>query len=207
MKKLNIDLRNLIWIALAFIYILVRFVFTRQLDTLGEFASYYFEVICIVIAILICGKKIISFFNLKRTASYAMVLSLITGFGIFKLASFLQIIMPLDLKNLITVVFLLLIAPVLEELIFRFLLWQPIQILIKKPYLTLALTSLIFSYSHLHAIWFVPTEYHQFIILQTTYTLFLGLTCGFYIYRYSSLSSAIFIHFAFNLGFFAASFT
>lgn len=193
------------WYILACLYLVVRFSFTRQLDALGNYGSYIFEVACVSIAFALFGKK--NFFSLKdiKLARSGALISLGAGFGVFKAASILNLSLPFDFKGPETLLFLLVVAPILEEAIFRFLVWHPLQYISQRPLVTLIITSLIFSYSHLHAIWFVPPEIHKFILYQTLYTFLLGLACGYYIYRYSALGSAVLIHFAFNLGFYLAS--
>lgn len=198
-------IRLTIWYILVTFYLVIRFGFTRQLDALGSYGSYIFEVLCVSAAIALFGKNISSSIKIFKSVSYGMVIGLGAGFGIFKLADALSIAIPFNLKGTETILFLLVVAPILEEAIFRFLVWQPVQYISKRPIVALISTSLIFSYSHLHAIWFVPPEVHNFIIYQAAYTFLLGLACGFYVYRYSSLACAILIHFAFNLGFYLAS--
>jgi membrane protease YdiL (CAAX protease family) len=66
------------------------------------------------------------------------------------------------------------------------------------------ISSLIFSYSHLHAIWFVPPEYDKFILYQTAYTLPLAFACAYVLRRQRSLLSSVAVHAAFNFGFFLA---
>lgn len=193
------------WVALAFLYLVIRFGFTVQLDSLGEYASYFLEVVAVLVAIGLAGKSFFEMLSLRRSLVFGAMSTLIAGFAVYKLASVLGILIPFDLRGTETLVLLLLFSPILEEFIFRFLLWQPIDSLLKRPVLTWVVTSFIFSYSHLHSIWFVPAEIHPFIIFQTIYTLILGFTCGYYVFRQKSLLGAILTHFFFNLGFYIAS--
>jgi membrane protease YdiL (CAAX protease family) len=190
---------------LTLVYLIIRFAFTSQLDALGMYSSYIFEVTCMVIAIALVGKKMISNLSFTKPALYCAPTSLAAGFGIYKMAGALGILIPFNFTDTESLIFLLLVAPILEEAVFRFFLWQSIQISIRNRVITLVLTSLIFSYSHLHAIWFVAPEIQNFVIYQASYTLPLGLACGLFVYRYASLTSAIVLHFAFNLGFYIAS--
>lgn len=199
------SLNSILLLALALIYLVIRFGFTQTLDSLGGYASYIFELECVIIALILNRKTLRDWFTLEGGFTKTFPLSLLCGFAVFKLAQVLGIVVPFDLGSREIIFFLLIVAPILEELLFRFLLWQPIQILTQKPILALLGTSLLFSYSHLHAMWFVPAEFHQFILFQTAYTLFLAMACGFYVYRHRSVSGAMLIHFAFNLGFFLAS--
>lgn len=200
------SLNSLLHIALALIYLIVRFGFTQTLDSLGTYASYIFEVECVVIALILQRKNILEWFAFKGNFTRNLPLALASGFAIFKLAQVFGILIPFDLRSREIIFFLLAVAPILEELIFRFLLWNPIQILTRRPVIALLGTSLLFSYSHLHAIWFVPEEFHRFVVFQTIYTLLLAFACGHYVYKHRSLSGAMALHFAFNLGFFFASF-
>jgi membrane protease YdiL (CAAX protease family) len=112
----------------------------------------------------------------------------------------------MDIKSKETAFFLLAVAPILEELVFRFTLFAAIKRATDETKAWI-ITSLLFSYSHLHAIWFVPTEYSKFLIYQTAYTLPLGLVCGFMVRKRGSLIAAILVHAAFNLGFYFAFMT
>jgi len=191
-------------LALAAFYLVVRYGFTRELDALGIYASLIFEVLCILVTVALVGRK--SDWRLvSNPTAYGIVIAWVSGFAIFKLAIVAGISIPFDLKGTETLLFLLVVAPVVEEGIFRFFLWQPIQILTRQKSVALFVTSLLFSYSHFHSIWFVPSEAHNFIIYQSVYTFLLGLACGYYVYRYASVTGAILIHFGFNLGFYAAS--
>ncbi|MBK7961601.1 MAG: CPBP family intramembrane metalloprotease [Bdellovibrionales bacterium] len=193
------------WIALAFLYLVIRFGLTVQLDSFGEYASYFFETALVLIAIVLTGKSFFEMFAVRRSVLFGAFGTSIAGFAIYKLATTVGILIPFDLQGKETILMLLLVAPILEEFIFRFFLWQPIDSLIKRPVFTWSITSLIFSYSHLHTIWFVPAEIHPFIILQTIYTLALGFACGYFVFRQKSILGAILLHFFFNLGFYLAS--
>ncbi len=200
------SLNSFLLITLALIYLVVRFGFTQTLDSLGTYASYIFEVECVVIALILQRKNILEWLAFKGNFTRNLPLALASGFAIFKLAQIFGIVIPFDLRSREIIFFLLAVAPILEELLFRFLLWKPIQILTRRPVMALLGTSLLFSYSHLHAIWFVPEEFHRFVVFQTVYTLFLAFVCGHSVYKHRSLSGAMALHFAFNLGFFLASF-
>ncbi|MGZ3768810.1 MAG: CPBP family intramembrane glutamic endopeptidase [Bdellovibrio sp.] len=194
--------RLLFWSLLAAVYLIIRFAFTQQLDSLSPYTFYGIEVAVVSLVIFLEGHLFLNYFRLTRQVLYGTISSLLAGFAIFRLAGYTNIQVPFDLRGTETLLFLLLIAPIVEELIFRFFLWQPIEKLTKKPLIAWIITSIIFSYSHLHAIWFVPKEIHSFIIYQMAYTLFLGFACGFFVLKNKSIVGAIAIHFGFNLGFY-----
>lgn len=196
--------RKYILLILAAVYLIVRFFLTPQLDDFGPYGSYYFEAFCVIMAIGLFGNQVFTFLTPTTAVIFGSPIAIVVGFLIFKSARLTGIQIPFEFKNKETLLFLLVIAPILEEGIFRFFLWQPIQLLSGSRLTALIITSSLFSYSHLHALWFVPFEMHNFIMYQSVYTFFLGIACGLYVYRYSSLTSAILIHFAFNLGFYLA---
>ncbi|MCB0349385.1 MAG: CPBP family intramembrane metalloprotease, partial [Bdellovibrionales bacterium] len=66
-------------------------------------------------------------------------------------------------------------------------------------------TSVLFSYSHFHAFWFIAPDIKAFIYYQTVYTLGLGLACGYAVYKHKSLGGAMLIHGLFNLGFYVGA--
>jgi membrane protease YdiL (CAAX protease family) len=204
-KGRRLEYRQAVIVGLAIVYLVVRFGFTTQLDALGEYASYLFEVCCVALAIGLSPRSLGDIFCFRRSILLGGTVSLIAGFGILKAATSLGFLIPFDLTGMETILLLLLFSPILEEFIFRFFLWQPVESLTQKPVLAWIGTSVVFSYSHLHTMWFVPADIHPFIIFQTIYTLFLGFFCGYFVYKYKTLLGAILVHFFFNLGFYLAS--
>lgn len=200
-----LNLRQISLSILALVYLVIRFGFTQKLDAMGAYASYIFEVCDVIVAVLLVGRTFLGFFTFKKTFAVAAIASLVAGLVVYKGAGWLSIQVPFDLSGTETILFLLVVGPILEELIFRFFLWQPIEWITKKSVVALIATSLIFSYSHFHAYWFVPEQIHPFIIYQTIYTFPLALACGYSIYKTKSLTGSIAIHFAFNLGFYLGS--
>jgi len=197
----RLNKKYLVWLLLVIFYLVTRFGFSSQLDSFGQYASYIFEVVLVLIAIIISGRELLTFIKIPRVAILILPGSLLCGFFIFKLSGISNIQIPFELNGTETLLFLLVVAPILEELIFRFFIWQPVEKIMSKAGALIA-TSIVFSYSHLHAIWFVAKEIHPFILYQTAYTLILGASCGYFMYKYKSITGAILIHFAFNLGFY-----
>ncbi|HPI41129.1 MAG TPA: CPBP family intramembrane metalloprotease [Pseudobdellovibrionaceae bacterium] len=203
--SLKLNIRIYLLLGLVFFYLAVRFIFTKELDSMGAYSSYIFEVFNVLVAVLLAEKYFTHFFKLNKRSVQFSLGSLFFGFLIFQSASFFKIQFPFDFTQFEMILFLLVVAPLLEEFIFRFFLWYPFEKLFTSSVIPWILTTLLFSYSHLHAIWFVPAEFHNFIIYQTIYTLFLGAFCGYFVFRYKSLLGAILTHFTFNLGFYLGS--
>ncbi len=191
--------------SLALTYLFVRFFLTLQLDALSSFAAYVFEVACVLAALLLFGRQTLSYLSTPKESVLASAFALFIGFGIFKLAGIVGIVIPFTMTDSSTILMLLMVAPVLEEALFRFLIWQSALHVGFRPRITLVLTSAIFSYAHFHAVWFVSPDVIPFVYFQTGYTFFLGLACGLFVLRYASLAGAMLVHFGFNLGFFLAS--
>lgn len=190
-------------IALFAIYLLVRYFFTDQLDGLGLYSSYLFEIVVVVIAYFLTGKKINKKYKFNSKIFALLAGALVFGFVVFKLSIVVDVVVPFHLEAWEPVIFLLLIAPLLEEAIFRFFSWQVFaQISQRTAWIA---TSLLFSLAHFHGIFSASTDYYPFLYYQTIYTFLLGLGCGYFVYRYQSLMGAVLIHFSFNLGFYLAS--
>ncbi|MBT4792381.1 MAG: CPBP family intramembrane metalloprotease, partial [Halobacteriovoraceae bacterium] len=99
---------------------------------------------------------------------------------------------------------LLLLAPLIEELVFR----EGFVALFEKfklnKILILSLNSILFSLSHLPALWHLPVEFHSFIAFQVFYTLILGWICTKVRIETKGLALPIIHHFLFNLIFYVA---
>lgn len=185
------------------VYIIVRmvgdFFFLRSIS---EYYSYLFEVGFVVFAGWIYRDQITFFKVPSKTDVVGMVVAFLFSFMIYKIADWFQIQIPFDLQSQETVFLLLLLAPVLEEAIFRMALWQAFVSFISNSWLVIFLTTIFFGLGHFNAYWFVPEEYKSFVIYQTSYVMLLGFGVGWVRYRSQAIISPIFVHFCFNLGFY-----
>lgn len=188
---------------IAAFYFAVHFGATKQVDAIGMYASYLVEIGLVALTIALLRPRLSIRALAKPFTLVASAFSLVGGFAILKIARLTGISVPMNVNDVETVIFLVAVAPILEELIFRFMLFQPIQ-RVWNAKIAMVATSLLFSYSHLHAIWFVPPEYDKFLIYQTAYALPLGFACAYVMRRQRSLLSSMLVHATFNLGFFLA---
>ena len=178
------------------------FIFWR---TITPYAAYAFEVAFVIWAWWVFKKRI-SFSPVSGTFTFLdLLLPLLTGFAAYRLGAFAQIPIPFDLTSWETRLLLLVIAPVLEELIFRGALWEALRTLVKTNSHVLTLTSVLFAVGHFLALWSVPMPLRSFVLYQTLYVLVLGLAAGWRRIVTDSVISPILIHFCFNLGFFLAA--
>ena len=192
---------------LGLLYLILRFGFTQWFDEQSVYAIYYIEAIFVFIAILLNQTWIKEhlIIHLSYSKFFTFIGSMLAGLGIFGIAKIIDTPIPFDFNNPELIIFLLLIGPILEEFIFRFFLWLSIKSIIKNILLQYFISASLFSYAHFHSYWFVESEFHTFIIFQTTYTFFLGLICSYVVQKWKSLPYAILIHILFNFGFYIAS--
>ncbi len=174
------------------------------LDALSPYTMYGFELTFSVLVAFIYRKFEFKLAPLTFGAGVALFFSLAAGFAIFEGAGVFGYTIPFELKDLETVLFLLLIGPILEEGVFRGALWRLFQEVFGTPWVGYLATSVIFSYSHYRVIGEVPESFHGFIRYQAIYTLGLGLFCGGIRVQFGLLA-ALFTHMAFNFGFWLAS--
>jgi membrane protease YdiL (CAAX protease family) len=84
-------------------------------------------------------------------------------------------------------------------------LWQSLVVLVRNQWFVLGITTLLFAAGHFAAYWFVPNQFRSFVIYQTVYVTLLGAATGWRRFRTDCVSSAIFVHFGFNFGFYLAA--
>jgi len=97
---------------------------------------------------------------------------------------------------------ILILAPIIEELIFRHAIFGLLQKNIPNEKLQLLIGSALFSLSHAHALWFLPTEFHSFIYLQLSYTFVMGWIVTKARMSSGGILEPIILHFVFNLLFY-----
>jgi membrane protease YdiL (CAAX protease family) len=137
----------------------------------------------------------------KQDAGLGLIL-LIGGAIIHAGAVGLEIGVPYDLTDPQTLVFLLLLAPLIEEFLFRFVLWESLTLVKCSKLLQLQLTALAFSLSHFMAVFSLPEAIAPFVYYQSIYVVALALLIGLRRQQGGSIWSAVFLHFCFNLGFY-----
>lgn len=140
-------------------------------------------------------------FQSEKLLKYGVVF-LILGASSFLGAKAFNILVPFDFNRPRDIFSLLIIAPILEEFLFRFAYWEPFNRLFKSKTLTLIINSLLFSLSHFVAYFYVPESFHDFVFYQSIYTLILGFLLGVTYIKTNNLLYPIFYHFYFNLGFY-----
>jgi len=142
---------------------------------------------------------------------YDMLSMLIVGFIIGQIAVYFFVLpfqLTWDWTGLELLLLLLLVGPILEELLLRFL---PLQIarchsklsrwIDQYPQAVAWLFGLIFALVHLKAFYLVPYPVRPFILFQSTYTLFLGYVWTRLLLKSKALFHPLLAHMGVNLGF------
>lgn len=99
---------------------------------------------------------------------------------------------------------LIILAPLLEELVFRQTFQRLLVHSVGGKRVTSMLVAAIFAFSHLIGLKVLPAEYVPFVGFQVFYTFVLGLLCGQALLRFGSILVPISMHFIFNLMFYFA---
>jgi membrane protease YdiL (CAAX protease family) len=98
---------------------------------------------------------------------------------------------------------LVILAPLLEELVFRNIFYQLSARYFKQRRWLIYFNAAIFSLSHFPAFWYLPVEFHPFIFFQLFYTFLLGIICARSMQDNSSILGPIGLHLVFNLMFYS----
>ena len=193
-------------------YFVVRFGFVKSLDSLGEYGSYIFEIAFLAAVIFYYRHRFYISILVPKDLVKGPLPGLALGFFSFMLTKPLGLIVPFELDKMETIFLLLVLGPIIEELIFRFALWEPIAVLFNSqpvgknselaPFIG---TTVIFSFAHFFAFWFTPESVHSFIIYQTLYVLPLALLCGYRRIKTQAMTQPVLTHICFNFGFLVAS--
>src|SRR5579871_5441824 len=191
-------------IAILLIYALTHFVFDARIDALGPYASYVGEGALIVMALAVYRKKFrFSPRSTQRPLLQAAV-SFVLGFVVYRAGPLFHSQVPFDFRVSNLVALLLVLGPLVEELLFRFALWCPLERLTgERAWVALLATTLLFSLGHFQAWFYVPAPVKNFVLYQTAYTFLLGLWWGLVYLRTRAIGATLALHFLFNLGFYA----
>ncbi|MBC76448.1 MAG: hypothetical protein CME64_10580 [Halobacteriovoraceae bacterium] len=99
---------------------------------------------------------------------------------------------------------LLILAPIVEELVFRYALLGLYLQRIKSRNIGLLASSVLFSLSHAPGMLHLPEEYTTFVYIQIGYTFCMGWIIGKARIRTGGVIEPIGLHFIFNLLFYVA---
>lgn len=193
-------------ILLVAAYVLLRMVadplFWREISA---YYSYAFEIAFVLVAAYVFWDRVRIGKPCTRRDAVSSAVALGLGFLAYRGAGWVGIQIPFDFSSLEVVFLLLVLAPLLEEAVFRLALWEAISATCARPWVVLLATTLLFSGGHFAAYGFVPEEYRSFVLYQAAYVVLLGLGAGWRRLESGAVGPAIAVHFCFNLGFLVAS--
>ena len=165
--------------------------------------TYVFDTFFVLTTFFIFkNKKILGKLDRK---GFVFRLSAVSAIGVFciLIAKSLELKSPFKYIEYLFIQILIL-APIIEEFVFRGAFIQVFEnAKLKKPVI-IYLNAILFSMSHLPALWFLPEEFHGFIGFQLFYTLLLGWICAKSRVKTNGMLEPVVLHFAFNLIFYIA---
>lgn len=174
---------------------------------LPPYYSYGFEILLVGLAAWIFCKEFKSSlrFPLTKYVGVAALLFFAFGWITSQVMGQLGLHFPLNFRDLEIAIIAFLIAPVLEELLFRFVLWESFRKFAVPARGVIVLTAVGFSFSHFLSYFQLTDIFRQVILFQTAYTFVLGIFLGLVRSRTGSVVSSMGMHLLFNLGFAATS--
>jgi len=170
--------------------------------------SYYFEIFLIFLSFFFFKAEFFQALKIKFNSYFAMatVSFFLLGMATHQLMITLGLSFPMDMHNLEMLLIALLVAPFIEEGIFRFLVWESLLKSNLKISYVILFTSVLFSFSHFLSYFYLTDILQNFILFQTAYTFILSILIGIVRFRTGSLTTSLWVHALYNLGFVVAFF-
>lgn len=192
-------------ILLLLLYLIPSFLFDFVFPFWQGYLPYYFDLGFIVVALYLFRNKIN--LNLLPAARMgrSLLIYLIAGAITLLFARVFSTEIPFDLSSRGTILFLVLLGPILEELIFRFSLWNLISRVTGCEKAAFYGTTVLFSLAHFKAIFIINNAFVTFVAFQSLYTIILGRQLGERYGERKSIAEVILLHAFYNLGFWLAS--
>jgi membrane protease YdiL (CAAX protease family) len=198
-------MRKFISLSLLIVFIVLRTSVDIYQINISETVLYALEVFYVSVVYFIYRKEVRIISALRKKDGITSLLFCVFGFFVFKASSILGISIPLDLRSSETIFLLLIVAPLLEEFIYRLAFWKSLEEISSNKVFLVLITSLLFSIGHFTAYFFVPAEFKPFIVYQTVYVFWLALLLGTIRASTQAISTPVLFHFLFNLGFLLGS--
>jgi len=195
-------------IFIIFFYLTIRIGLNPLWETISPLYSYLFEVCFVVSCFLVYRKKKKhKIFNVELDKNFLLQLLPwpFVGFIVYRLALKSTILIPFEFNSVQILLLLLIVAPVLEEFIFRYALWEAVSDLVKSDELKVWISSLLFSIGHLISMFMISPDFRPFVLYQSFYVIILGFGVSQMRIKTGSITGSILIHFLFNLGFYLGS--
>lgn len=161
--------------------------------------SYLWDLVFVIFSSILL--KVTPKFSLNKTILIRLPIVALLGTICIYISNYLELAAPFKyIENIFLQI--LILAPIIEEFIFRYSIFELINKNQLPEKFQLLIGSLLFSLSHAHAIWFLPTEFHSFIYLQLCYTFVLGWIVTKARMNSGGILEPVILHFVFNLLFY-----
>ena len=189
-------------------YTTVRIGFNSIWESISPIYSYLFELIFVgVVYWYYQNKKSIKLFQIENK-NHTLLRLLpwpFIGYFIYRLAAHSTIIIPFEFKSATNIILLLVVAPILEELIFRLALWEAVDEINQNKEVQIWISSILFSIGHLISFYMLPPDYRPFVMYQAVYVVILGIGASKMRQESKGIIGSILVHFLFNFGFYLGS--
>jgi membrane protease YdiL (CAAX protease family) len=186
-------------------YIIVRICLDKYWRQISYMWGYGFDILYVGLVGYYYKDRIISAGEKYLFHALTTITAFAGGYCIYYLAIAGGMNIRFNLRSAEVLFLLLIVAPILEEFIFRFALWEPLKDLIKDEAIVNFTCAILFSIAHFTAIGTTSASHISFLVFQTVYVVILGIACGWARMRTGSIYTSILIHLAFNLGFYISS--
>ncbi|HVJ64891.1 MAG TPA: CPBP family glutamic-type intramembrane protease [Bdellovibrionota bacterium] len=183
------------------LFVVLRTVLDPWMRSLPVWTAYGVEAAIALFFIYLNFRKIAFRFAVRAAQGWHLLLSVALGALIAYVGTVSGHGVPFDFSRTELWIQLVVVAPLLEEALFRLFLWNGLRPAVRSERQVLVITSLLFSLSHFAAYFYVPPEFRGFVVYQSLYTLGLAFYWGIVRMRTGSWLAPVALHFVLNLSF------
>lgn len=192
----------LINILILVVYLIIRVFVDSIWDSLPIFAPYLFDLIYFSSCFYLYKSNWNFSKQVSRNEKLEITLSFLLGFITLYSGELLGFSPPFEFHSFTVALLLIFIGPILEELIFRFSFVSALKNMHGNKYFLMITSAILFSLAHYWSIFSIPQQFKGFVYYQTFYTLIIGLWWGYNYLKYNNMFNSVFLHIAFNFGFY-----
>lgn len=183
------------------IFLILRTLFDPWVRTLSPWTAYTIEGTLVLIFIFANWRHLRFRFTQPHRWKTHLGISLLLGAFIALAGTQFNLDIPFDFAEPELWLQLVIVAPLLEEALFRLLTWNTLAGWIRRPRVLIMMTATLFALAHYSAILYVPEDFAPFVIYQTVYTGCLGIYWGYAREKTGSWLAPAALHLAVNLTF------
>lgn len=166
-------------------------------------SSYFFDLLFFAIVAFSLKEKVKTKLIYPEKLFLKCILISFTAIVIIMINQKLSLNAPFKYLDKL-VIQILFLAPVIEELVFRFSILNLLKRLNINLKWQIFVNSFLFAVSHIQALWILPKDFQGFILYQVGYTFLLGWICTKAMIMHKNILAPIIIHFIFNFIFYLA---